>query len=125
MTTRTEAHALLNLKPGEVYAGLVIGADDVTFHHLILLPGQLERATFEQAGTWAKAQGGDLPTRREQSVLFGNCKEEFKSAWYWSGEQCAADDVCAWMQDFINGYQSYNHKGYGYRVRAVRRLPIQ
>ena len=124
MTLRTEAHKLLNLAPGEIYAGLALGEDGETFHHLILLPDELERATWTEAKAWANVQGGELPTRREQSVLFGNCKGEFKSAWYWSGEQHASSIVCAWMQGFDNGGQYYTHKSTGYRVRAVRRLAI-
>ena len=54
-----------NLKPGEVYAGLILGKGGAPDHHLILLPGETS-ANFKDAETWAKNAGGSLPTRRER-----------------------------------------------------------
>jgi hypothetical protein len=68
------------------------------------------------AGTYS------LPTRKEQALLFANAAEHFEPDWYWSGEQYSA--TYAWMQYFDYGNQSYDHKGYYYRVRAVRRLLV-
>jgi len=68
--------------------------------------------------------GGELPTRREQSLLYANCKSQFKGEWYWSGEQHAADSYGAWGQLFGNGDQIYGSKSFEARARAVRRLVI-
>ena len=112
------------LKPGEHYAGIILGKDNEPDHHLILLPGEAESVTWEQAKEFAAKVGGELPTRREQSLLFANLKEQFQPRWYWSGEQHVSHSGCAWYQYFDFGYQSYGHKGYGCRARAVRRLEI-
>lgn len=117
-----EKHAL---KKGEKYAGIITGKDGAPDHHLILLPGEAEGATFAGAQEFAKLAGGDLPTRREQSLLFANCKEEFQPRWYWSGEQHATDSDYAWVQHFNHGFQHLWLKVYGYRARAVRRIPIE
>ncbi len=119
---------LLELNPGEEYAGLVIGKDGEPSHHLVLLPGELEKATWESAKEWADKQGGEfaasLPNRREQALLYANLKEHFADAWYWSCEPYASVAGYAWGQYFDNGTQSSGHQDYQLRARAVRRLPI-
>lgn len=113
-----------NLKPGEHYAGLILGKDGNPDYHLILLPGEAEHVTWNDAIKWAKATGGELPNRREQALLYANLKEEFHPVWYWSGEQHAAYPGCAWMQYFYDGGQDTYHKSYQPRARAVRRFEI-
>jgi hypothetical protein len=113
-----------NLKKGEVYAGLILGTDGVPDHHLIVIPGEAEKVTFAEAQKWAKKQGGDLPTRREQRVLFANAKEAFQPDWYWSGEPYASDASFAWCQSFGNGGQINTRVITQCRARAVRRLII-
>ncbi|MEW5893355.1 MAG: DUF1566 domain-containing protein [Pseudomonadota bacterium] len=114
-----------NLAAGEEYAGIIIGKNGDQDYHLILLPGEVERATWNKAMDWAKSGIGQLPTRREQSLLFANLPEHFNSAWYWSCEQLASDAGFAWVQVFVNGNQGNYHKSFEGRARAVRRLPIQ
>jgi len=114
-----------NLKNGEVYAGLILGKDGAPDHHLIVIPGEIEKATFAEAQKWAKKHGGDLPTRREQRVLFANAKEAFQADWYWSGEPYASDARFAWCQSFNDGYQFSNDVSTHCRARAVRRLIIE
>lgn len=114
-----------NLKEGEEYSGLILGKGGESDYHLILRPGEAESVNFAQAKEWAKKADGELPTRREQSLLFANLKEQFQPRWYWSSEQYAPSSGCAWAQNFDNGGQSYCHKSGGYRARAVRRLTIQ
>ena len=117
--------ATIVLEPDEHYAGIIIGKDGEAPYHLMLLPGEAESVTFEKAKEWAKKAGGELPTRREQSLLFANLKEWFQPRWYWSSEQSAPSYDYAWAQDFGNGYQDGFHKTSLYRARAVRRLTIQ
>jgi hypothetical protein len=115
-----------NLKPGEVYAGIILGLDGQPDHHLILLPGEAEKVTWGQAKKFATDAGGELPTRPEQALLYANLKHEFKPNWYWSGEQHAADGDYAWGQYFGYGDQnSFYVKSASLRARAVRRLTIQ
>jgi hypothetical protein len=109
---------------GERFAGLVLDDDGLPSHYLVLLPGAAEGVTWSLAGEWAAKAGGELPTRREQSLLFANLKSEFESNYYWSSEQHAANSDYAWLQHFGGGYQDDNHKSYEGRARAVRRLPI-
>ena len=112
------------LNEGEHYAGIALNADGVPTHHLILLPGELESGTWNEAKGWAKKQGGELPTRQEQSLLFANAKQHFESSWYWSGEKYASGSDSAWNQNFLNGFQISGHEDSSDRARAVRRLPI-
>lgn len=113
-----------NLKDDEFYAGIVLGKNGKPDYHLVLLPAKTDRLTWAKAKTWAAKVGGELPTRSEQAILYGNLKSEFESAWYWSGERNAAYSVCAWLQYFGNGHQDYYHKSDEYRARAVRRIYI-
>ena len=114
-----------NLKAGEIYAGIILGKDGAPDQHLILLPGQANDVSFADAGKWAKKAGGELPTRREQSLLFANCKDLFDQRAYWSSEQHSADPAYAWSQYFILGRQYYDRKFLELRARAVRRLIIE
>lgn len=111
------------LNEGEHYAGIAL-KDGTPSHHLILLPGDLDDTTWAKAEAWAKEQGGELPTRQEQALLFANAKQQFKSDWYWSCETPASDADGAWGQDFDDGGQGYDRKDSRSRARAVRRLPI-
>ena len=107
------------LNEGERYIGGIVSADGTTTH-IILLPGDIE-ANLNAAMAWAKEQGGDLPTRVEQALMFATAKDEFKSRAYWSNQ---SESGWAWYQTFHYGDQSYGHKGHELRARAVRRLVI-
>jgi hypothetical protein len=112
--------ASIELQAGETYAGLVLDEEGIASHHLILLSGDADDVSWEAAKEWAEKAGGELPTRREQSLLFANCKGKFSSAWHWSSEQYSASD--AWCQVFSDGYQNYDNKSAELRARAVRRF---
>jgi hypothetical protein len=107
---------------GGIYAGLSVENERPVA--LVLLQGD-ESLAWHDAAPWAEKQGGVLPSRIDQLVLFKNLKGEFKEAWYWSGEQFAGYEDSAWFQGFGFGGQYDGRKGDHYRVRAVRRLPIQ
>jgi hypothetical protein len=113
-----------NLKAGEEYAGLILGKDGAPDQHIILLPGDIKVPSWEKGLEFAADSGGELPTRREQRLLFANAKEHFQSAWYWSCEQYSADADYAWNQYFLYGVQSSLRKAFEGRARAVRRLII-
>lgn len=113
-----------NLKDGEVYAGRLLGKNGAPDQHIILLPTEAVDQSWGSCKAWAESQGGELPTRREQSLLFANLKAEFQPRWYWSGEQHADYSVYAWNQRFNGGYQGLNRKSYEGRARAVRRIII-
>ena len=110
------------LKPGEQYAGIILGKDGQPDHHLILLPGEAKNVNWEDAKKFASEAGGELPTRREQSLLYANLKEAFKPEWYWSGDQREAGS--AWDQDFGNGNQCWDYTDDKCRARAVRSVAI-
>ena len=123
----TEIHFpefLVELKHGEEYAGLILGKDGEASYHLVLIPGQADSINWPDAKAWAVKQGGELPTRREQSLLFANLKEQFEEAYYWSGEQHASDSDYAWYQNFGSGTQYDDRTDSKLRARAVRRLAI-
>lgn len=106
-----------------IYAGLSLHAEQPLA--LVLLPGELDSTKWNDAVAWAEKQGGALPSRIDQLVLFKNLKGEFKDAYYWSGEEYAPDPDCAWYQGFADGYQYAYRKDYYYRARAVRRVVIK
>ena len=122
--TITVPAAQIELADGEHYAGLILTADGAPSHHLVLLPGDHDDTNWQAAVEWAKSINGELPTRAEQSLLYANCKPQFKADWYWSGELYASDASYAWFQYFSNGYQGYYRFDYHCRARAVRRLII-
>jgi len=119
-----EPITLAALRPGERYAGLILGKDGEPSYHLILLDGEAEDVSWDDAKVWATTIGGELPTRREQSLLYANLKEEFQGAWYWSGEQSESYSDDAWGQDFGDGDQNDYRKDLEFRARAVRRLSL-
>jgi len=116
---------------GGIYAGTVRGDDGQPDYHLILAEPEREKINWNDAVAWAKDLEADghqdfaLPKRKEQAILFGNVKDRFAEAWYWSGEQYASDSGYAWLQRFSHGFQSYGHEDSLSRARAVRRLVIQ
>lgn len=112
------------LQPGEHYAGIIVGKEGAPSHHVILMPGEADSVTWKAAKEWAAEAGGELPSRREQSLLFANLREQFQSAWYWSCEEDDSGSDYAWNQNFNDGYQDNDPKRSGFRARAVRRLII-
>jgi hypothetical protein len=123
-TTYGIPQALIELAPGERYAGIVLDGAGEPKHHLVLLPGDAENITWPDALEWAKKAGGELPTRQEQALLFANLKDEFQAAWYWSSQAHETNGSCAWGQGFSIGGQSFSRKFYEGRARAVRRFAV-
>lgn len=115
---------LPTLAEGETYIG-ALGDQAGNLTHIILLPGDNDDNTWKKQLAWAKKQGGDLPTRLELSLMWANCRDQFKKDWYWSNEQHAAFSDYAWCQGFGHGYQSGSHTHDELRARAVRRLIIE
>ena len=111
------------LAEGEIYVG-AIGDAAGNLHHVILLPGDNDDASWQHQKEWAASIGGELPTRLEQALLWQNCREHFQKDWYWSGEETASVAGYAWSQYFDDGYQDHDRQDYQLRARAVRRLPI-
>jgi formylmethanofuran:tetrahydromethanopterin formyltransferase len=111
------------LAKGERYVGAIAGPDG-RGHHVILLAGDKDMIAWPDAMAWAKEQGGDLPNRVEQALLFAHHKKLFKERAYWSNAQDADDERWAWYQTFGTGGQSYTIKVNKLRARAVRRVPL-
>jgi len=122
--TITMPAAEIKLNEGEHYAGIILGKDGAASYHLILLPGQSDDINWANAKDWAAEAGGELPTRREQALLYANLKEQFEERYYWSSEAHASDSVFAWCQHFSYGSQDCYDVLIKLRARAVRRLEI-
>jgi len=114
----------IELRPGEHYAGIITGKDGELSYHVILIDGDLKDVAWANAKELAANAGGELPTRREQALLYANLKEQFQGAAYWSCEEYASGSDCAWCQGFGYGRQHGASKGSKLRARFVRRLPI-
>ena len=121
-TTLIVPEAQIELRPGEVYAGLVLTDAGLPSHHLVLLPGQAEDVTWEAAKAWAKDVGGELPTCPEAALLYANAKSHFEDRWYWCAEEYS--DRFAWFQNFLNGGQNGDAKSAELRARAVRLIQV-
>ncbi len=122
MNTNKKAFLESMLKAGEQYAGLLLGKNGEADQHIILLPGEAQAVNWDEACKFATDTGGELPTRREQALLFANLPEAFTPNWYWSGEQRSAGS--AWFQNFDGGYQNWLFTNGKCRAVAVRRQPI-
>jgi hypothetical protein len=96
---------LPELAKGEHYAGILLGDDGKPAHHLVLIPGDT-KLNWADAGAWAKKQGGELPTRREQSLLFANLRGKFERDWYWSERAGRRRRRLGLVPDFSYGYQT-------------------
>lgn len=107
-----------------IYAGIIRGVNGAPDQHLVLMDGAVEEINWNDACAWAAERGAELPTRREQALLYANLPEQFEGRWYWSGEQHASDADCAWGQGFNDGFQSSDRKSNQFRARAVRRFAI-
>jgi len=112
-----------SLRDGEAYAGIILGKSGMPDHHLILLAGDIDDVTWSAARTWAANAGGELPNRRELSLLHANLKEAFMRVWYWSAEQSEARSQLVWGQNFSSGIQTMYGRQFHGRARAVRRVP--
>lgn len=116
---------------GGIYAGTMRSVNGAPYdYYLIVHPEDRDPVNWQGALDWARGLSRedhkfDLPSRREQAVMFGNVPELFQKEWYWSGEQHAERSEYAWMQGFTVGSQGYGHQGGKDRARAVRRVPIQ
>jgi hypothetical protein len=113
------------LQEGEFYAGLILGKDSMPDYHLILLPGDAADVSWPAARDWSAERGGELPTRRELSLLFANLREQFERSWYWSNEHHETRVQLVWGQNFASGIQTVYGRPYRGHARAVRRVPIE
>lgn len=116
--------APVELKKGEYYAGIIVDQPYTASYHLVLIPGRPPRMTWQQSMDWAASIDADLPTRREQALLFANLRWLFQPEWHWSNMQNGDEDEYSWYQDFGNCYQGYYYKTKAGHARAVRRVPI-
>jgi hypothetical protein len=111
------------LNPGETYVGLATDIDGKTVHHVVLLPGDVEK-NWHDAKAWAASIGGELPTRTEALLLFRTQRDAFKRDLYWTSEQRAGGPSYAWYQGFAWGNQSNGGLSWEFLARAVRRVLV-
>jgi len=114
---------LPDLKKGELYVGGTIDSGGKVTH-IILLSGEKADVNWKDALAWAKKEGGDLPNRIEQAMLWAHHAGKFQKRYYWSNEQYADGSGCAWTQGFDDGDQSLWPKDGKLMARAVRRVTI-
>ena len=113
------------LHDGELYAGLILGKDGGPDHHLVLLPGEAQEVSWSAAREWANGAGGELPSRRELSLLYANLREHFDRVWYWSCETQEPRAQLVWGQNFTSGIQTMYGRPFRGRARAIRRLIVE
>lgn len=113
------------LNDGEQYAGIILGKDGKPDHHVVLLPSEAQDVSWAAAREWAASTGGELPTRRELSLLYANLREHFERVWYWSIETQEPRAHLVWGQNFTSGIQTMYGRPFRGRARAVRRVVIE
>lgn len=113
------------LEAGERYVGAVGDLRGGSLHHVILLPGDSDGAHWQFQMDWARSIGGDLPSEREQFLLWARCRSQFRLAWYWANQdhdQDAGRAVAQFIDD-ARLIHSYGKRA-ELRARAIRRVPI-
>ena len=116
----TDLPALGQPLDGGVFAG-IITRQDGTHCAVVLLPDNGTDLTWAKAKTWAKQQGGELPSRPVAALLFAN-KANLKPKWHWTSEEY--DASYAWLCSFSVGTQYYTLKCFEGSAVAVRLIPI-
>lgn len=109
-------------RPGEVYAGLILGHNDEPDYHLFFSIPDCGKLNWKSAINFAKKHKLALPNRRELRLFCVNAGPQLKEGYYWSGEQYGS--AYAWYQNFTHGVQCSSLKGNELRVVLVRRVPI-
>jgi hypothetical protein len=109
---------------GGVFAGLTTQPDGTHCAVVLLADKPDSRMNWGDAMKWAERINAALPARPVAALLFANLRSEFEEAWYWTSESCDFDGSCAWLQYFLYGGQSYSHKSYEGRCRAVRLIQL-
>ena len=103
-----------------IFAGVITHAGKHAA--VILLPEKGNNLTWAKAETWAKEQGGELPTRPVANMLFTNVKPALAPGWHWTADE---DDASyAWYCYFRYGYQNTFHKDNELAAVAVRYVEI-
>ena len=115
--------AMPALEKGEVWICGMVQLDGRVVH-TILMPGESKDLKHQDTMAWAKKQGGDLPDRVEQAVLFRDYRKLFQQRAYWSNTTHADFSGDAWGQYFDDGTSSYWNKDLKLLARAVRRETI-
>ncbi len=113
------------LAEGEIYLGGFVDKNGDVMH-TILLPGDNDRASWQEQMEWAKSIGGDLPTRAELVIAYEKLRDQFKPTAYWSNTPDDDPEYAgwAWCQHFDVGCQDNGPQSSEFRARAVRRLSI-
>lgn len=109
------------LNDGEIYVATIQIAGQAPYH-LILIAGDEENIDHKAATAWAAEQGGTLPNRYEQAILFAHHRDQFHRDWYWSDTLHESNETYAWCQRFGLGLQGYYGRNLQLRAQAVRRV---
>ena len=117
----TDLPALGQPLDGGVFAG-IITRQDGTHCAVVLLPDNGTDLTWAKAKTWAKKQGGELPSRPVAALLFANIKASLQPKWHWTSEEY--DASYAWGCYFDGGGQYVDRKSFEGSAVAVRYITI-
>ncbi|WP_044872003.1 DUF1566 domain-containing protein [Pseudomonas sp. LFM046] len=64
----------------------------------------------------------ESPAQTSAEAFRADGEQAFEPTWHWASTQYSPSH--AWIQDFDDGTQTSDHKGDGYRARAVRRFKV-
>ncbi|EON11944.1 DUF1566 domain-containing protein [Pandoraea sp. SD6-2] len=116
--------AVIDLRPGEHYAGEVLNEDGTIKHRLALVAVSPEAEhSWDSAGEFAKNLGYSRPTVAEARLLLANCRPHLpKEGWFWTGEVHEQNAAYAWTCDLYYGRTGNDPKSYEGLAVAVRRF---
>ncbi len=86
-------------------------------------PAAAAVAAFNQAGGHGGHTDWHLPSIGDLQLAHMHCPGEFEESTYWSSTQDSAH--LAFAQSFAIGDSYWSYKYYEFRVRALRRIPLQ
>lgn len=109
---------------GGYYAGImrstVAGAPD---YHLVLLPVTGVGLPWVNAVEFARAAGGQLPSREEWHLLLANLRGRFSGHGYWAADENGPDH--AWAIWTADGEEYTDHRDQAARAVAIKRIPLE
>ncbi len=111
---------------GERKAGTLIDIESGVIYDLMLMPGELDDVTWEQAKSQLIAAGGDLPSHFEMVVLsqfLGS--RAFESDAYWTNVKIKfGDDAEESVSYFHDGSSDFTELNDQMSARGVRRVAV-
>ena len=124
--TSLKSTMLFGMKPGETYAGYILGENGQADYHLFLLPDKPARfrLSLQDAQSWADSVGGAIPSQAELRFLFCMVYSAFLgNELHWSETVSEEHPNLAWCSS-VNSEGLWAPADRTFFARAVRRVYV-